>query len=112
MILQEINHKMPIYKDCTLGEILLVGGLVFITEIVLFSGIFKLLIGFASVGVALTFMTFFHVTKLILGKLQKIKYGKPYAFYKHLLVKKLSMVGIGMGKYVTRTGRWSTRRIA
>lgn len=110
MILPEINHKMPIYRDCTLVEILLVGGSVFLIEICLFSTFFKVLVGFASIGVAITFLTFFHITKLLLGKLQQIKYGKPYAYYKHLLIRKLSSVGIINTHHVTRVGRWSVRR--
>lgn len=110
MILQEINHKMAIYRDCTLGEILFLGAGIFIIEILSLSSLFKLLFGYASIGVALTFITFFHVTKLSLNYLQKVKYGKPYGYYKHLSIKKLAQRGFFKHLFIIRQGKWSVRR--
>ena len=110
MILQEINHTMPIYRDCTLAEILFVGGSVLMSEMIIFSLLTKLLFGYACIGVAITFVTFFHITKFSLGKLQHVKYGRPYGYYKHLTIKKMMNYGLMKNRYVTRVGKWSIRR--
>lgn len=110
MILQNINHKMPIYKDCTLGEMLSVGAFVFFCEIVLFSMLTRILFGFAAIGVAVTLMSFFHITKYSLIQLQKIKYGKPYGYYQQFILKKLSELGCVHSLYTTRIGKWSVQR--
>lgn len=110
MILNEINYKMPIYKDCTLGEMLFVGTIVFSLEITSLSLLTKIIFGYSSIGATLTFISFIHLTKYFLGKLQKLKYGKPYGFYKQLLLKKLSEKNLIRSPYVTRLGKWSIRR--
>lgn len=110
MMLHEINYKMPIYRDCTLGEMLFVGGTVFLCEMTFFSLMTKLLFGFAFIGVAITFVSFFHVSKYFLGRLQKVKYGKPYGYYRQLFFKKMIEHGIIRSDYVIRLGKWSVRR--
>lgn len=101
---------MPIYKDCTLGEILVVGALVFLTEITIFALLTWLILGYAFIGVALTFISFFHITKALLSQLQKIKYGKPHGFYRQRLIKTLSELNLIRPVYLTRCGKWSIRR--
>lgn len=110
MILHEINQKMPIYRDCTLGEILCVGGAVFFIELMSFTLVTRILFGYGSVGMFVTLVSFFHVTKLLLNRLQKVKYGKPYGYYKQLAIKKLSEMGLMKSPYLTRIGKWSVRR--
>lgn len=110
MLLNEINYKMSVYKDCSLNELLFVGSIVFITESLALSFLTRILIGYFSIGVVLTFLSFFHITKFVLLRLQKIKYGKPHGYYKHLLIKKLISYGLCQ-QYVTRTGKWSVRRL-
>jgi conjugative transfer region protein (TIGR03750 family) len=111
MILNEINQKMAIYKDCTLGEIMLVGTVAFFSELIIFSAIAKILFGYAAIGVAFAMLAFFHTTKVLLSQLQKIKYGKPFGYYKHLLVKKIINIGLLTNLYLTREGKWSIRRM-
>lgn len=111
MILQNINHKMPIYKDCTLSEMLGVGATIFICEIVLLSILTRIFFGIAAIGIVLTLISFFHVTKYALTRLQKIKYGKPFGFYKQLVLKKLVKFGLIQSLYITRIGKWSVRRV-
>ncbi len=110
MLLHDINHKMPIYKECTLGEMLGVGAMVFIVEMIVLSMVTWLLFGYASIGVALTFISFFHLTKTVLSQLQKMKYGKPYGHYQQWLVKKAADYGLIRSLYLTRCGKWSIVR--
>jgi conjugative transfer region protein (TIGR03750 family) len=111
MIFHEINYKMPIYKGCTLGEMLAVGACVFITESIALSVLTWMLFNLASIGFAITMLSFFHISKYLLGRLEKVKYGKPQGYYKHAVIKKLSALGILKSRYLTRQGRWSVRRM-
>lgn len=114
MILNHINHKMPIYKDCTLGELMFVGGCTLVTLSIGLSLITKILLGFAWIGFVITILSLVHVTRFLLGRLQKIKYGKPYGYYQQLLFKKLQKNFIFHSllklSYVQRQGKWSVRR--
>ncbi len=114
MLLNHINQKMPIYKDCTLGEMLAVGGITLIMLSLILSLITKLLFNFAWIGIAIAILALVHVTRFILGRLQKLKYGKPDGYYQQLLLKKLSHQSIFSllikSPYLTRQGKWSVRR--
>lgn len=110
MILNHINHKMPIYKDCTLIEVMVVAVASLLFLAVLFSIATKLLFGYLWPGYFFANITFVFVAKFFLAKLQKLKYGKPYGYYQHLAIKKLSQLGLVNAPYLTRLGRWSVRR--
>ena len=109
-MLNNINHKMPIYKDCTLGEIMAVEITTLLVLTVIFSLSTRLLFGYLWPGYLLATAMFFFVTKFLLSFLQKLKYGKPYGYYQHLLVRKLSDLRLIHSRYLTRLGRWSVRR--
>lgn len=114
MILNMINHKMPIYKDCTLGEMLFVGGLTFLTLSITLSLLTKLLFDFAWIGFALSILLLVHTSRFLLGRLQKVKYGKPHGYYQQLLLKNLQksflLQSLLKHSYVQRCGKWSVRR--
>lgn len=110
MILNEINHKMPIFRDCTLGEILLVGAICLLIPLIGLSIIFKLLTGYAFIGAAISFVIFYPLTRFMLSKLQKIKYGKPYAYFKHALIKKLIQLGLYDEIFIVKHQKWSVVR--
>lgn len=105
---------MPIYKDCTLGEMMVVGAAVFLTMSVVLSLITKVIFGIAWIGFGITLLSLVHITRFLLGRLQKIKYGKPYGYYKQLIIKKsfkskLISALFDMD-YIQRIGKWSVRR--
>ncbi len=109
-MLNNINHKMPIYKDCTLGEVVAIAAASLIGLTLIFSLLTKICFGYVWPGYLIASALFFFVTKLLLSKLQKLKYGKPYGYYQHLLIKKLSTSGLIQSNFITRLGRWSVRR--
>ena len=115
MILTHINHKMPIYKDCTLFELLIVSSAVLVLGGSTLSILTWLLFGYASIGSALMLLSFVHLSRFFLGRLQKLKYGKPYGYYHQLFLKKLSqwplvqaILAITLHHCVK--GRWSVSR--
>lgn len=114
MILTHINHKMPIYKDCTLFELLVVSISVLSIGGVGLSIITKLFFGYASIGGALILLSFVHISRFFLSRLQKLKTGKPYGYYLHLFLKHLAQNDWTRPFYtspcVMREGRWSARR--
>jgi conjugative transfer region protein (TIGR03750 family) len=109
-MLNHINHKMPIYKDCTLIEVMATAIGTFLILLSILSILTKLLIGYFWPGYVLSSLLFFFITQMILTKLQKLKYGKPYAYYQHLITKKLANLGLIKSPYLQRIGKWSIRR--
>lgn len=109
-MLNTINHKMPIYKDCTLMEIMIVAIGTFAILVIIFSSISKLLTGHFWPGYLLASTLFFFLTKFLLTKLQKLKYGKPHAYYQQFATKKLINLGLIKSIYLTRIGKWSIQR--
>lgn len=110
-MLNNINHKMPIYKDCTLKEIMVVAILSLVLLIAALSIFTKCLFGYFWPGNILGSILFIFVTKFILSILQKMKYGKPHAYYQHLLIKKMIPFGLIKSIYLVRIGKWSVRKI-
>ena len=78
MVLNQINYKMPIYKDCTLFELLAVSIAYLVIGGMILSMITRLMFGYGSIGAAITLLTLVHVTRFVLGRLQRIKYGKSF----------------------------------
>jgi conjugative transfer region protein (TIGR03750 family) len=114
MILSHINHKMPIYKDCTLFELLVVSSAVLLVGGATLSLLTWLLLGYASIGAAILLLSFVHISRFFLGHLQKLKYGKPYGYYSQLFLKKLAQSSLvrcfWQPRWVMREGRWSVSR--
>lgn len=113
MVLSEINHKMPIYKDCTLGEVVLVSLVVVVSLVTTLSILTKCLFGYGAIGCVIALALFVHTSRFILGRLQKLKFGKPYGYYYHFLLKKISqsaLAGLIPVPFLQRQGKWSVRR--
>jgi conjugative transfer region protein (TIGR03750 family) len=106
---------MPIYKDCTLGEMLFVGGCALFLLGTILSLITKFLLGFAWIGLTLAILSLVHVTRFLLGRLQKVKYGKPYGYYQQLFLRHLQKNSFLNSflklPFVQRHGKWSVRRM-
>lgn len=109
-----INHKMPIYKDCTLLELLLVSTGYLVVMGIFLSLLTWMLWGYFLIGFALTLFSMVHATRFLLGRLQRVKYGKPYGYYQQLFLKKLFekawINAYWQSPWVVREGKWSVRR--
>lgn len=101
---------MPIYKDCTLGEVITIAGISIALLIIIFSLLSKLLCGYLWPGYLLASILFLFLTKGLLTQLQKLKYGKPHGYYKQLILKKCCEAGLIQINYITRIGRWGVKR--
>jgi conjugative transfer region protein (TIGR03750 family) len=114
MLLNAINHKMPIYKDCTLREMLGVGATVLLTNSLVLSLITKTLFGFAWIGFGIALVSLVPLTKLLLGQLQRVKVGKPFGYYQQVLMKHCQNNALFSAlfkvAYLTRLGKWSVRK--
>jgi conjugative transfer region protein (TIGR03750 family) len=115
MILTHINHKMPIYKDCTLFELLAVSISVLGVGGCSLSLLTRLLFGYGSIGMALILLSFVHISRFFLARLQKLKFGKPHGYYLHLFLKHLASCSFihyfWQSPWLMREGRWSVRAI-
>jgi conjugative transfer region protein (TIGR03750 family) len=114
MILTHINHKMPIYKDCTLAECLIVSSAILIIGETTLGMLTRLLFGYGSIGSAIVLLSFVHLSRFFLARLQRLKYGKPYGYYSQLFLKRLSQWSpvqiFWQSPYIVRQGRWSVSR--
>jgi conjugative transfer region protein (TIGR03750 family) len=114
MILTHINHKMPIYKDCTLFEMLAVSITILVIGGLFFSLLTELLFGYASIGSVIILLSFVPISRFFLSRLQKLKHGKPYGYYFHLFLKHLARSSlihrVWESPWLIREGRWSVRR--
>lgn len=113
MILPDINHKMAIYKDCILGEMMAVTLATLLMLLTLFATLTKILFGYGFIGCMLALVFLVHTTRFFLGRLQKLKFGKPYGYYRHWLLKKTSQSFLATLlplPFVQRIGKWSVRR--
>ena len=113
MILPEINHKMPIYRDCTLLEVMAVSFACIVALMLLLVLITIFLFGYGWIGAVLALVLWVPVSKGFLAKLQKLKFGKPYGYYQYVLLKALSSSFIAFYipiPFVRRLGKWSVRR--
>ena len=113
MILPEINQKMPIYRDCTLLEVMVVSFACIVTLILLLVPITIILFGYGWIGAVLALLLWVHTSKFFLARLQKLKFGKPYGYYQHTLLKALSNSAFSKWLpvlFIQRLGKWSVRR--
>lgn len=105
---------MAIYKDCTMVELLVAGGSYLIVGGISLSITTWILFGYGIIGLAITLISLVHVTRLLLGILQRFKYGKPYGYYQQLFFKTLSETDwpswVWKSKLIIRKDRWSARR--
>ena len=114
-MLNYINHTMPIYKDCTFFEMLMVCMAYLIVVGNCLALLTWIVLGHAIIGYIIALACMLHTVRFLLGRLQKLKYGKPYGYYRHLFLKKI--VGITWmqmmwkSPWVLREGRWSVRRL-
>jgi conjugative transfer region protein (TIGR03750 family) len=113
MILPEINQKMPIYRDCTLVEVMVVSFICIISLMLLLVPTTIILFGYGWIGAVLALVLWVPVSKFFLARLQKLKFGKPYGYYQHILLKSLSNSPLASWlpiSFVQRLGKWSVRR--
>ena len=68
-MLNNINYKMAIYKDCTIGEVVTVAITSLIILTIGFSICTKVLFGYVWPGYLIASLLFFFVTKIFLSKM-------------------------------------------
>jgi len=102
---------MPVYQDCTLGEIVTIAVVTLVSMGVVLSIVSRILCGYFWPGYLLASGLFFFVTKFLIQKLQKMKMGKPYGYYRHLIHQRFSRYGMVRCRFVQRRGEWSVRRM-
>lgn len=113
MILPEINQKMPIYRDCTLVEVMVVSFVCVVALMLILVPTTIILFGYGWIGAVLALVLWVPTSKYFLGKLQKLKFGKPYGYYQHVLLKALSNSIFASWlpiPFIQRLGKWSVRR--
>jgi len=104
---EAIQQPLPIYKQCTLQEIIILGSGILLISSLVFPLMTWLCCWSGMIGLALAFPLSFGFTRLAIGRLATLKQGKPHGFYQQTLRNRLARVGLYRLPYVTRVGRWS-----
>ena len=109
-LLDAIYAPLPIYKHCTLQEIIILGSGVLGISLLLFPIATFIICGSAWLGLVIALPLSFVLTRLAIGYLAHLKYGKPHGYYQQYLRGQLSRLGVYRSPYITRVGRWSVGR--
>ena len=109
-LLDAIHDPMPIYKHCTLQEIMALGITLLIISLVLFPILTMFLCHSAWLGLAIALPSSFGFTRLAIGRLGHLKQDKPYGYVLQRVYQQLSDYGLHQSPYITRVGRWSVGR--
>lgn len=115
MIFHHLHHRMPIYRDCTLGEMMTIGAITLVVLVSTLALFTWLLLGYASMGAILALILLVHTTRYLLGRLERLKVGKPYGYYWHWGLQRLHRLPVMSSwlpmPFLEREGRWSIRRM-
>jgi len=109
-LLDAIQAPLPIYRHCTLQEILFLGCCVLGISLLLFPIMTLLLFASAWLGFAIALPLSFVLTRFAIGKLGRLKQGKPRGFCQQRARKRLAALGLYRSPCVERVGRWSIGR--
>lgn len=112
-LLSDINHPMPVYRDCTLLEVIVVSVICLTVLLTVFVLLTTVLFGYGWIGCIVALMLWVHSSRLALSRLQKLKVGKPYGYYQQLWLKRFSQSLLSPLlpiPYVQRIGKWTVRR--
>ena len=104
---------MPIYKECTFGELMTVAITTLFILMIVLCVLAKIILNELFIGYIFATVLVLPITKIVLTILQKYKAGKPYGYYQHVLIKKIRMSTFApLLKLNTmiRIGTWSVRR--
>lgn len=113
MLLTDIHHPMPVYRDCTLMEVILVSIAALCVWLLICVPLTAMIWGYGCIGWLVALIVWVPSTRLALSRLQQCKVGKPYGYYRHLWLKRFSQSALAPLlpiPYVQRVGRWSVQR--
>ena len=105
-----IQYPMPIYKQCTLKEIIVVGCMVSLLTLILMPIVTGILLHALWLGFSLALPSSFGFTRWFVCQLERLKQDKPEGYAIQRLYRLLSQYGLYQSPYVTRVGRWCIGR--
>ena len=111
MLLERINQPMPVYLDCTMGELLVLAGISLVACLLIGGSVFSLAFSRAGIGLCLAVPISFLVTPMFAKALQLKKVGKPQGYYQQSARLWLEDKRLLTTPYLRRAGPWSTRVI-
>ena len=110
MLIEEINHRMPIYKNCSLVEVMILGLIVLSLSLLTFPLATKLLVNSFASGLVTALLGSFGLTSLAISQLSQLKAGKPAGFVSQQFRLWLDDWHLMRSPFIRRVGTWTTGR--
>ena len=110
MLVEHLNHRMPIYQECSLYEIMTMGLVILGLSLLLFPLATECLVGNAATGLVTAFLGTLVMTRLAISQLSSLKAGKPQGYYSQWIRLWLDQHYLYTAPYVRRIGYWTTGR--
>jgi conjugative transfer region protein (TIGR03750 family) len=105
-LVNHINTPMPIFKGCTLMEIMVLGAISVISSIVILSMITLICWGTLLLGMVLGLFASFGVIHLAIARFARLKANKPAGFYRQWFLLYLARHHLCPNPRIDRQGRW------
>lgn len=109
-LLQRINQTMPVYRDCTLGELIALLGLCMASCLFAAGLLCAIIAGSISLGLIIGLPISFVGVPQTAKILQRHKVGKPTGYYWQLCRLRLEDKGLLTTPFIRRLGPWSITR--
>lgn len=109
LLAERLNAEPAIFRGCTSSELGVIVALAIAAWLPL-SAIIAWLLGAPSMGLGLAGAA--TVASVVIGAsiLQRLKRGRPEAYYRHRFVLRLSELRLVRSPFITRQGDWSLGR--
>lgn len=111
LLAERLNAEPAIFRGCTSSELGVIVALAIAVWLPL-SAIIAWLLGAPSMGLGLAGAA--TVLSVVIGAsiLQRLKRGRPEAYYRHRFALRLGELGLVRSPFITRHGDWSLGRTA
>ncbi len=109
LLAERLNAEPAIFRGCTSSELGVIVGLA-IANWLPVSAIAAWLLGAPSMGLGLAGVAIVLTVVIVASVLQRLKRGRPEAYYRHRFTLRLAEFGLIRSPFITRQGDWSLGR--
>ncbi len=109
LLATRLNAEPCIFRGCSSSEL----GFIVIAAVLFWlpvCSLFAWAIGAIAMGIGLAGIAIVLTVLIAAGLMQRMKRGRPDAYYKHVIALKLDRLGLRRSTYICREGHWSLGR--
>ena len=111
LLAERLNTEPSIFRGCSSSELGVIVGLAILVWLPL-SVVIAWCLGVPSMGFGLAGVAIVLSVVVAASVLQRLKRGRPQAYYRHRFALRLAELGVMRSPFVTRQGHWSLGRTA